>query len=520
MSFISEPGFFDRVDEAEDINLRHYQEESIEQLRQNKRDGKQSQILASMVGSGKTVMGAFLLRECWRKSRRGMFVVDRLNLLDQTSAVFDRYGIPHGVVQSGHSRYRPGELIQVASIQALARRGWPEAELIIADEVHVVYKTMTDKIKKQDAHIIGLTATPFTRGLGKHYQAIVNVTTGNKLTAEGFLVPFRVWAAAEPDMTGAKVVAGEWTDEEASKRSIKIVGDVVAEYKRHGEGGKAICFGVDVAHCEAMQHEFLTAGINAQLYTYRTEDEEREMMLREFRKPDSQIRILISVAALSRGFDVPDVTVILMCRPLKASFAEFIQVIGRGLRSHPGKTECRILDLAGNFMRHYPALLDFFADGVNSLDDGKPKPKALATTKPDRKPRKCPKCTAVFLAGPCCPQCGFVFATRSAVRHEQGELGGFDGSKAVYVGRMEKLRLLGELKWIADTKKYKFGWVVRMFQMFAHAKIKDFHAGPIIARPETMERVHRAMTHRKKKRKPATVKCAPARAYSEIDLFA
>lgn len=518
MSFISEGDFFVRYDEAEEIVLREYQSACIDGLRANIRSGVKSQILASMVGSGKTICAAYLLRECWQKGKRGIFVVDRLSLLGQTSAVLDRYGIPHGIVQASHSRYRPNELIQVASIHTVKSRGWPKADLIIADECHVTYATMLKKIERNDAVIIGLTATPFTRGLGKHYKALVNVTTGNKLTKEGYLVPFRVWAAKEPDMTGAKVVAGEWTDEEASTRSIKIIGDVVKEYQNHGGDRKSIVFGCDVKHCEELQRQFLSAGINMALCTYLTGDEEREMMLTEFRKPHSEIRGLISVAALSRGFDVPDVGCIIMCRPLKSSFAEFIQILGRGLRSHPSKENCTILDLAGNFMRHYPAMMEFFEDGAQVLDDGKPKPKSLKSIPAEKKPKKCPKCSFVFVAGSHCPSCGYIFTSRSTVQHEEGSLSEFDGATAVKMDRASKQKLFAELRYICHRKGYKDGWSSHAYKNITGVWPAGFRSDtPLPPSAATLRAVQVLADQRSKtmrRHKPA-----PVSSGMELDLF-
>lgn len=516
MSFVAEPGFWDRYEDAEEIVLRSYQADCIDCLRVNIRAGVKSQILASMVGSGKTVCGAYLLRECWQKGKRGIFVVDRLSLLGQTSDMLTKYGVPHGIIQSSHPRYRPNELIQVASIHTIKSRGWPKADLIVADEVHVVYSAMTKKIAKEDAVVIGLTATPFTRGLGRHYKALVNVTTGNKLTKEGFLVPFRVWNPNQPDMTGAKVVAGEWTDEEASKRAVRIVGDVVKEYKLHGEGRKSIIFGCDVAHCEEIQRQFLSAGINVALYTYRTGDEEREMMLSEFRKPDSEIRGLISVAALSRGFDVADCSCIIMCRPLKSSFAEFVQVLGRGLRSHPSKEICHVLDLAGNFMRHYPALMEFMEDGVQTLDDGKPKPKAQKSVPAEKKPKKCPKCSCVFGAGSHCPSCGYIFVSRSTVQHEEGALSEFDGSAAVKMDQEAKKKLFAELRYICHRKGYKEGWSAHAYRaitgVWPNKKTSDT-LPPSAATLRAVQALADQRTRTMRQHKPAPVPV-------ELDLFA
>lgn len=519
--FISEPTFFDRVDNAEEIVLREsYQVPSIEALRENFRKGVKAQILASMVGSGKTVMAAYLLRECWNNEKKAMFVVDRDSLLGQTSELLSRYGIPHGIIQGGNPNYRPGELIQVAMVQTLARRGWPDCNLIIIDEAHIRAKTAWDKISRRDCRIVGLTATPFTRGLGKVYEAIVNVTTGNQLTSEGFLVPFRVWAAKEPDMTGAATIAGEWTKEEASKRAMPIIGDVVKEYEERGLGEKAICFGVDVAHCEEMQRQFISAGINARLYCHTTLDEDREYLIGkhgEFRKPDSEVRVLISVAALSRGFDVPDVGVIIMCRPLKNSFAEFIQVLGRGLRSHPGKTECRILDLAGNFMRHYPAMVEFFEEGAQTLDDGKPKP-PTASVPAEKKPRKCPKCKYVFGAGSSCPACGYIFPPAKSAQHEAGALGEFDGSHILKLDRTAKMKLHAELTYYCNQKKWKPGWIAHTYRRITGVWPSGVQNGAEPPSQSTLLAL--AKLQRQPHQKPVAVNSGALRAIpEELNLF-
>lgn len=442
------------------ITLYPFQNESVEALRENIRRGVKNQILSAATGSGKTVIAAHLLEECHGKMRKAIFVADRINLIDQTSALLDEYGIPHGVIQAQHWRWRPYERIQVASAATLEKRSWPtDTDLIIVDEAHCIRKHVTDRIAARDCVTIGLTATPFTRGLAKHYDAVVTVTTTNKLIAEKFLAPFRVFAASEPDMTGAKVVAGEWTDDEAATRAMPIIGDCVAEYLKHGEEKKFIAFGVNVAHCEEMQRQFLAAGVQCALYTYRTGDEERTQMVREFRKPDSYIRGLISVAALSKGFDVSDVEVIIMCRPLKSSLAEHIQILGRGLRSHEGKAICTVLDHAGNCVRFWSEMQDFFENGASSLDDGKRKEKKKKEKQ--KKPIKCPRCAAVHAPRPSCPACGYVYPVAS-VEHEAGELIALGEGTAA--SRDEKQEIWSQLRFIVQERGYKEGWAAHKFK--------------------------------------------------------
>ena len=404
-----------------DITLRDYQLNAIESLRDGIRSGIKNQVLASPTGSGKTVIGAYLVDECLKKGKKAIFIADRIALIDQTSKTFDQYGIPHGILQAQHWRYRPYENIQIASAQTLARRKFPKADLIIVDECHSQMKVVLNEIAKRECITIGLSATPFTKGLGKYYDAVKSVTTTNNLIANGFLANFEVYAASEPDMSKAKVVAGEWTDNEAAERSMPIVGDCVREYLKHGNNKKFIAFACNVAHCEALRDQFLSAGINVDLYTYKQGDEHREELVTEFRKPNSMVRGLISVSALAKGFDVPDVEVIIMARPLRSSLSEHIQILGRGLRSHPDKTHCTILDHSGNMKRFWDDMHQFLEYGVDTLCDGKPKEKK-EKKETKKEPRKCPSCHHLHNPAPACPMCGFTYKIKSDIRHEAGEL--------------------------------------------------------------------------------------------------
>lgn len=445
-----------------DISLYPFQDQSIEALRAHIRAGRKNLVLSAPTGSGKTLCASYLLDECHAKRKRAVFVVDRISLLDQTSAVLDQYGIPHGVIQADHWRHRPWERIQVASAQTLARRQWPETDLIIVDECHALLQTVLKRIAARDCVTVGLTATPFTRGLGKHYDAVVSVTTTNELIDKGFLSRYRIFAASEPDMSGAKVDRfGEWTEDETAKRSLPIVGDCVTEYLKHGNEKKFIAFGCNVAHCEALQQQFMSAGIQCALYTYRTGDDERTRMVEEFRKPNSYIRGLISVSALSKGFDVPDVEVGIVARPLRKSFAEHVQMLGRILRSHPGKEMATILDHSGNCARFWDDMQDFFENGAGELDDGKPKEKKKAKEK-EKRPVKCPKCFRVHDPRPTCPHCGHVYPKRSGVSHVAGELRELAGGARATPDQRQDI--YSQLLWIQRERGYKGGYASAKFK--------------------------------------------------------
>lgn len=408
--------------EIGEVALRPYQLAAIDQVRGHIRAGKKNILLCAPTGSGKTVIGSHLINESQRKMRRSAFVVDRITLINQTSETFDRYGIDHGVVQADHPRRMPWKRVQVVSSQTVARRKWPEADLLVIDEAHTITKAVVDRIEARDTVTIGLTATPFTRGLGKIYDALVNVTTTARLIQDGFLAPYRIFAAVEPDMTGVRIVAGEWVDAEASKKALEVVGDVVTEYVKHGEGRKFICSSCDVNHAEELARQFNEAGIRVETYTYKTSDERRAEIVAEFKREDSSIRGLISPVALTKGFDVPDVSCIIMARPLRNSLAEHIQFFGRGLRIHPNKRDCIVLDHSGNCARFWDEWNEFFETGALELDDGKRKPPAKK--KDDEPPQfvKCPQCKHLHKPAPRCQVCGYEHPKRSTVQHVAGEL--------------------------------------------------------------------------------------------------
>lgn len=404
------------------VELRNYQREAFEKAREAIRQGSRRVLIVAPTGSGKTVLASALMEMTREKGNRAAFVVDRLSLIEQSSETFDRYGLNHGVIQGGHPRWAPAFPLQLCSIQTLARRRWPEAQVDVFDEAHVLHKAHKRRMETGDSIVIGLTATPFTRGLGKWFDQVVNVTTTRQLINDGWLAPYRIYSCSEPDMAGVKVKStGEWDEGETSKKALEVVGDVVAEYMKHGESRKFICSAVDTAHVEELHRQFIAAGINAATYTYRDDDDDRADTVREFRKPNSEIRGLITVTAASRGFDVPDVSCVIMARPLRKSLAEHIQLFGRGLRIHEGKADCVVLDHSGNCARFFEECEAFFDHGQDELCMGGKREKKPAKKK-EKEPMKCPKCRALHTPMPECPSCGHKYPPREAVQHVPGTL--------------------------------------------------------------------------------------------------
>ena len=374
---------------------RDFQLTAHEALRQGFRDGHKNQIIMAPTGAGKTYLGLRVCNEAIQRGKRAVFLCDRTTLINQTSTVADRYGMhEHGIIQANHWRRRPDELFQIASVQTIAKRQfWPKVDVLVVDEAHTTYKAWTDFAQATNATVIGLSATPFTVGLGKIFSNLVNATTMYDLTQNGVLTPLRIFSCHKPDMTDAEIKGGEWTDRAAEERGMQIVGDVVADWHKHGDNRKTIVFGATIKHCEEICRQFINSGVMAAVFTSETTEKERDLLLQEYRKSNSHLKVLISVEALAKGFDVPDVGCICDARPLRKSLSTAIQMWGRGLRSSPetGKKDCHLLDFSGNIIRFFEDFNDIYFNGLDKLDSGDKLDKKVRTAEEFEK-KGCPRC--------------------------------------------------------------------------------------------------------------------------------
>jgi DNA repair protein RadD len=246
---------------------RPFQQSAHESLRQGFREGHRCQLIMAPTGAGKSYLGHRIAHEALLKNRRVVFLCDRTTLVNQTSAGADAYGLTqHGIIQAGHPRRDSSLPYQIASVQTLAKRGfWPETDVLIVDEAHTLHDAWVDfAANNPKTAVIGLSATPFAKGLGQVFSQLINAVTMAELTESGVLVPMRVLSCTKPDMAGAAVgKSGEWTDKAAEERGMAVIGDVIQEWVKHGENRKTIVFAASIAHCKELCRQFVDAGVMA-----------------------------------------------------------------------------------------------------------------------------------------------------------------------------------------------------------------------------------------------------------------
>ena len=399
--------------------LRPYQEQAIQSLRMSLGQGHKRPVLQIPTGGGKTRTAGEIIRMARAKGTRVAFVVPAISLVDQTVESLQRDGIDDiGVIQADHWMTRPDAAVQVCSIQTLERRDLPVGiGLVIVDEAHRGYRFLYRWMAEwSSVPFIGMSATPWSRGMGKHWDDLVVANSTAGMIAEGYLSPFRVYAPGHPDLTGVRTVAGDYHEGELGDAMDKtpLIADIVDSWLRHGAGRPTLLFAVNRAHAKHCQQEFQSAGITAEYIDAYTEPEERRIIGSRLER--GEVSVVCNVGCLTTGVDW-DVRCIVLARPTRSEIL-FVQMIGRGLRLADGKDHCVILDHSDTHQR-----LGFVTDIHHErLDDGRPQQKQERKER-ELLPKECAKCH--YLRPPKvgkCPACGYVPERTHHVDHVDGEL--------------------------------------------------------------------------------------------------
>lgn len=452
------------------FKLRDYQERSISLLRQSFQSGKKRPILELPTGSGKTVILAHIVASSLDKGNKVLFVVPYISLIEQTIRSFEAQGLPTaGVIQGNHELTDKTKRLQIASVQTLSRRKIDDYGLILIDECHLQYANFLAHIEKITTPVIGVTATAYSVGLGKHYDNLIQPITMREMIDQGYLCPYIAYSTSKPNMETVKVSKGDYATAENSKEMSKpqIMGDIVKTWLKLGENSPTICFAVDVKHANYLGSEFDKIKVSNEVITAKTPMEEREAIFSEFKK--GNVKLLINVGTLIAGFD-SIVHCIIHARPTKSQII-WKQSFGRGCRMSDGKERLILLDHAGNCERlGFPE--DYYIDELDDGDKGKAS-KAKRKELPEALPKACVKCG--FVKPPkisICEKCGFAPRITENVETVDGELQQISGKKKTEKATTEEKRafyseLLGyqtAMRWKDKPKTISDGYLSHLFK--------------------------------------------------------
>lgn len=451
--------------------LRPYQQNAIDMVRDEIRKGNRRVLICLPTGSGKSFCMSAIAEGCVKKGNSVLALVHRRQLVTQMVDFFTWNGLSCDTIMAG-AECELKSKIQIATIQTYSRRVdlapldinhyFVDAQVVMIDEAHHALSKSYQNILKlySEKIIIGVTATPILSsgvGMGNFFDAIVTPVSVSGLVDDGHLVPGVYYGPSKPDLSKVKVVMGDYQKKQLNEvmNQPKLIGDVVENWIKIADNRQTMVFGVKVSHSKALCRAFNNAGIAAEHLDAHHEDDERNETLDRFKS--GKTKVLCNVGLYTEGTDIPEIECIVLARPTK-SLGFHLQMVGRGARPYPGKQDFIVIDHGGNVER-----LGFYEDPVIWHLDGK-KIKFPKKQKPREKHKMtCDMCCAVF-TGPKCPQCGTeVKDFGKKIDALEAELVNIGKTKKHYT-MAEKQKWWAMLEYERMQRGYKPGWTTANYK--------------------------------------------------------
>jgi superfamily II DNA or RNA helicase len=350
-----------------------------------------------------------------------------------------------GVIQRNHPMTNPNAQVQVASVQTLLnRKHIPMAQYVLIDECHRWFefygRWMKDPLWRKTKWI-GMSATPWTKGLGKHFEALVRPTTAQELidtinprTGRSFLAKPRFLCPDEPDLSGVAMVGDDYNKGQLARAVNKVppVANIVKTWTQKGEDRATMCFAVNRAHARTLWEQFKAAGVpvayvDGEVAYLGNDEVPTSRKIVQDMSERGEIKVVVNIGVLTTGCDWPWISCIILARPTKSKML-YTQIIGRGLRVFVGKADCIVLDHSGSTTRLNA--VEWIGDRLvfnidthqEELCDGKHRVNAKRE-KEEPTAKICPSCHALKPPRTAkCPSCGFVARVQNQVEVQDGEL--------------------------------------------------------------------------------------------------
>lgn len=410
-----------------ELPLRNYQRDAISSIYRAFQDNVSAPLIVMPTGSGKAPTLCTFMREALQQwpDQRILSLVHVRELVEQNlkTMLWIWPDAPVSIYSAGlRSKDLSGQIV-FASIQSIFRRAYElqRVDLIVVDEAHLIpaagdgmyRKLMADlaAINGGPVPMVGFTATPFrlssgslVEGQGRVFDLIAYEVGLTMLIEAGWLVPpVTKSTATKLDVKGVGTRAGEFVAgqlQQAVDRA-HITEAACDEIVAAGADRRSwLAYSTGVDHAFHIRDALRRRGVSCETVTGETPLAERDAIIRAYRS--GHVRCLTNDSVLTTGFDAPQTDLIAVLRPTQSA-GLWSQIVGRGLRTAEGKTDCLVLDFGQNTARHGPLDRIF----------GKAKGDGAAPVK------ICPECRSIIPAG-CseCPDCGHLFEVeRERTKH-------------------------------------------------------------------------------------------------------
>lgn len=358
------------------IEFRPNQIEAADAVEDAYRRGIRRPLVDSCVGSGKSLGMALLAHRGWQRGRRTIIAAHTRELVKQNAAACRLLGLPTGINAAALGERTWRAPVISASIHSIYKhaQSFGPIDDIITDECHLIPHDESGMYREflrafPNANAPGFTGTTFrlqggslVEGEEAPFDEVVYTYSILDGIRDGYLVPaFSAPADDVIDESKLRTTGGEFTGASQDAQNIALMDNHIAQMVHHGANRRSwLVFEASQKAAIAMTKRLNEWGIPSEIVIDKTSDDDRARAIANL--ASGRIRCLVNVGALTTGFDVQAIDLLVMRRKTK-SLGLYIQMVGRLLRTiggtieksiAAGKADGLVLDFAGNIDMHGP----------------------------------------------------------------------------------------------------------------------------------------------------------------------
>lgn len=342
------------------MQLRPYQNEAVAAIEEQWEQGVLHTLLVLPTGTGKTIVFSKIIENRVRLGDRCLILAHRGELLDQAAdKLVKTTGLNCAVEKAENTSLDSWYRVTVGSVQTLMR----EKRLasfnpdyfgtIVVDEAHHCLSDSYQRVLEHfnEAKVLGVTATPDRgdmRNLGAYFDSLAYEYTLPKAIREGYLCPIKALTVPlSLDMSGVGVQSGDFKAGDLGDALEPYLYSIADEMLKNCQGRKIVVFLPLVRTSQKFCKILLDKGFRAA--EVNGESSDRAETLAAFDR--GEYDVLCNSMLLTEGWDCPTVDCIVILRPTKVR-SLYCQMVGRGTRLSPGKTDLLLLDFLWHTERH------------------------------------------------------------------------------------------------------------------------------------------------------------------------
>ncbi|AMW99229.1 DEAD/DEAH box helicase [Rummeliibacillus stabekisii] len=342
------------------MQLRDYQEEARTSIQQQWAEGVKKTLLVLPTGCGKTIVFSKVIEDRVKKGERVLVLAHRGELLDQAADKLEKStGLKTATEKAEQTSIGSWYRVVVGSVQTMMREKRLSQfskdffDTIIIDEAHHCISESYQRVLNhfENANVLGVTATPDRgdmKNLGAFFESLAFEYKLPKAIKAGYLSPIKALTIPlQLDLSKVGQQAGDFKSSDLGTALDPYLDSIAEEMWRVAKDRKIVVFLPLVKTSQKFtellnQKGFRAAEVNG-------ESKDRAEVLADFE--NDKYNVLCNSMLLTEGWDCPSVDCVVVLRPTKVR-SLYSQMVGRGTRLHPGKTELLLLDFLWHTERH------------------------------------------------------------------------------------------------------------------------------------------------------------------------